>query len=135
MNPLHGGLPQPLEGFLDPRIRWAYGSLAANTPDQLLTDTVTQQPVAAIPNKRIMLVSLIMLNTGGTLTLVTIKSSGSGDNIPISPPLPVGINGGGFIWPPNLLGWALTKFNEAMTFNTGAGTTLSALAQYVVTDI
>lgn len=97
---------------------WA--NVPASTTDQVL--------VAAVAGKSVEVMAVFAV-TGGTATLLTFNSKGSGAGTAISPDLPNGVNGGEVL--PYLdSGWLKTNAGEGLSVTTGAGSTTAILVIY-----
>lgn len=81
--------------------------------------------VAAVPGKRIRVVSMAMVS-GGTATSVTIL----GNTTALSPAIPMGVNGV-FVLPFSEHGWLETAVGEGLKVTTGTGSTTGIAVTYL----
>jgi hypothetical protein len=104
----------------------AYDSIAASATDSVL--------VAAIPGKRIRVLSAVINQGDTTPSTVTFNSKGSGAGTAVFPALKASANGG-FVLPENSDGWFTTNAGEALTVTTGAGSTTAVIVTYELVHI
>lgn len=99
----------------------AYDSVAASADDSIL--------VAAVANKKIRVLSVVINQGDTTASTVTFLSKGSGAGTSISPPLKGPANGG-FVMGYNEKGWFGTIIGEGLAVDTGTGSTTSIIVTY-----
>jgi hypothetical protein len=98
-------------------VKRATASIAASTTGGTL--------VAAVPGKRLRIVSMVMVS-GGTATSVTIL----GNTTALSPPLPMGVNSV-MALPVSEHGWFETAVGEGLKVTTGTGATTGIAVTYI----
>lgn len=91
----------------------AWENVAASATDEAL--------VAAIPGKKIRVLSFLINQGPTTASTVTFNSKGGGAGTAISPTLLYAANGGTSVDSAN--GWWDTKVGEGLTVSTGGGST------------
>ena len=102
------------------QVKRAFVNVAASQTDSVV--------VAAVAGKVLRVLSAVLV-TGGTATITTFNSKGSGAGTAISPAFALGINGV-LTLARHKDGWFDTNGGEALTVTTGAGSTTGILVSY-----
>lgn len=100
----------------------AFANVAASQTDSVLVSAVTGRKIRVYGAGSL---------SGGTATTVTFNSKGSGAGTAISMDWQNGANGG-FVLPYSEAGWFETNTGEALTVNTGAGSTTGFQVLYAL---
>lgn len=98
-------------------VKNAFDSIAASASDSSL--------VAAVTGKKIRVLAVVINQGDTTPSTVTFNSASAA----ISPALKAAANGG-FVLPYNEVGWFETVAGEALTVDTGAGSTTGVIVVY-----